>query len=256
VTSLVGLYRERQNELQRKIDEAEDPQRALAFLMREVEALREAYSGDLTVPQVRITSHLFDALSLSLKGFTDALGRQQQRTEPPPAEHPSSRSGRWIGGFSSGKPKRRQPEAPPGHHVSVRIDGRVLSYALAQVCEVIDRAVESQKHVQAPEPIKEPSGLESFPDLLRLLQNLIGDAQEKNANMVVKRVEKMLPQALSVYGLHFESYRPEDASLRGAFDIEDSSDQETGEWVTLLPACMKGDQVILRGRVIKPAHEN
>ena len=72
--------------------------------------------------------------------------------------------------------------------------------------------------------------------------------------MVVKRVEQILPQVLHAHGLRFASYHPEDPSLRGAFDIEEGADQKAGEWVTLLPACMKGDQVLLRGRVIKPAH--
>jgi hypothetical protein len=133
----------------------------------------------------------------------------------------------------------------------VQVDSQVLLDNLADALNTIDLAVTSAEQVKKP---LDSSGIEESPELLNVLQRLMGASVLENPLMAIE-LTKLLPQILMEQGIRAQIYRPdEEHSGREYFDFEPSIDRSAKDYVTMTPALLKGDRLLRRGRVIEPAY--
>ncbi len=133
----------------------------------------------------------------------------------------------------------------------VQIDSKVLLDNLADALNTIDLAVASTEQVEKP---LDASGMEELPELLNLVQRLIGASFLGKSQMALE-LTKLLPQILMEQGIRAQIYRPDDThSGREYFDFEPNIDRSAKDYVTITPALVKGDRLLRRGRVIEPAY--
>jgi hypothetical protein len=133
----------------------------------------------------------------------------------------------------------------------VQVDSQVLLDNLADALNTIDLAVTSAEQVKKP---LDSIGIEESPELLNVLQRLMGASFLENPLMAIE-LTKLLPQILREQGIRSQIYRPdEEHSGREYFDFEPSIDRSSKDYVTITPALLKGDRLLRRGRVIEPAY--
>lgn len=155
--------------------------------------------------------------------------------------------------LDKGKPENLPDSTQPVETLQpiVQIDSQVLLDNLADALDTIDRAVASA------EPVKktlDSSGIEELPELLNLVQRLMGASFLEKPQMALE-LTKLLPQIFMEQGIRVQIYRPEDAqNYREYFDFEPSIDRSAKDYVTITPALLKGDRLLRRGRVIEPAY--
>lgn len=134
----------------------------------------------------------------------------------------------------------------------VQVDSKVLLDNLADALSTIDLAVASAEEVK--KPIADANGIEELPELLNLLQRLMGASVLDKPQMALQ-LTKLLPQILMEQGIQAQMYRPnEEQSYREYFDFEPSIDPTAKDYVTITPALFKGNRLLRRGRVIEPAY--
>ncbi len=139
-------------------------------------------------------------------------------------------------------------EAP---QLIVQVDSQVLLDNLADALNTIDLAVASTEQVKKP---LDASGIEELPELLNLVQRLMGASFLEKPQMALE-LTKLLPQILMEQGIQAQIYQPNDVqSGREYFDFEPSIDRTAQDYVTITPALVKGDRLLRRGRVIEPAY--
>ena len=132
----------------------------------------------------------------------------------------------------------------------VQVDSKVLLDNLSEALSTIDLAVASAEEVKKP---LDSSGIEELPELLNLLQRLMGASFLEKPQMAMQ-LTKLLPQILMEQGIQAQIYQPDDPrSNREYFDFEPSIDPDAHDYVTITPALLKGDRLLRRGRVIEPA---
>lgn len=147
---------------------------------------------------------------------------------------------------SSGSPQ--SVETP---QLIVQVDSQVLLDNLADALNTIDLAVASTEQVKKP---LDASGIEELPELLNLVQRLMGASFLEKPQMALE-LTKLLPQILREQGIQAQIYQQNDThSGREYFDFEPSIDRTAKDYVTITPALVKGDRLIRRGRVIEPAY--
>ena len=135
--------------------------------------------------------------------------------------------------------------------VIVQVDSNVLLDNLADALSTIDLAVAS---AETGKKALDASGIEELPELLNLVQRLMGASVLENPLMAIE-LTKLLPQILMEQGIRAQIYRPnEEQSGREYFDFEPSIDRSAKDYVTITPALLKGDRLLRRGRVIEPAY--
>ena len=133
----------------------------------------------------------------------------------------------------------------------VQIDSKILLDNLGDALNTIDLAVASTEQVKKP---LDASGIEELPELLNLVQRLLGASFLGKSQMALE-LTKLLPQILMEQGIRAQIYRPNDAhSGREYFDFEPSIDRTAQDYVTITPALVKGDRLLRRGRVIEPVY--
>jgi len=133
----------------------------------------------------------------------------------------------------------------------VRVDSKVLLDNIADALNTIDLAIARVEEVKKP---LDGSGVEELPELLNVIQRLMGASFLERAQMALE-LTKLLPQTLMEQGIQVQIYRPDDQhSGREYFDFEPSIDRSTTDYVTVTPALFKGDRLLRRGRVIEPAY--
>jgi hypothetical protein len=133
----------------------------------------------------------------------------------------------------------------------VRVDSTVLLDHLADALNTIDVAVARTEDVKKP---LDASGIEELPELLNLVQRLMGASFLERPQMAIE-LTKLLPQILMEQGIQVQIYRPDaEPSYREYFDFEPSIDRSAKDYLTITPALLKGDRLIRRGRVIEPAY--
>ena len=143
------------------------------------------------------------------------------------------------------------PQSVETPQLIVQVDSQVLLDNLADALNTIDLAVASTEHVKKP---LDASGLEEVPELLNLVQRLMGASFLEKPQMALE-LTKLLPQILMEQGIQAQIYQQNDAhSGREYFDFEPSIDRTTKDYVTITPALVKGDRLLRRGRVIEPAY--
>jgi hypothetical protein len=133
----------------------------------------------------------------------------------------------------------------------VQVDSKALVDHLAEALNTIDLAVASAEQVKKP---LDSSGVEELPELLNLLQRLMGASFLEKPQMAIE-LTKLLPQILMEQGIRVQMYHSDDSrSYREYFDFEPSIDPSAKDYVTITPALLKGDRLLRRGRVIEPAY--
>lgn len=131
----------------------------------------------------------------------------------------------------------------------VRVDSQVFLDNLTDALNTIDLAVARTQEVKKP---LDASGIEELPELLNLLQRLMGASILEKPQMSLQ-LTKLLPQILMEQGIRVQIYQGDDTH-REYFDFEPSIDPAAKESVTITPALFKGDRLLRRGRVIEPAY--
>lgn len=139
--------------------------------------------------------------------------------------------------------------------IEVDID-RLLSH-LYQVFQSIDITVAAygSREEKAISP-----GLENNLDLLEYLQELMADALDEQTQLPIA-VRRRIEQAATIlrhYGIQARTYQPiagqsQEAEALSIFYFEPSLDPEVTNYITLKPALVKDDQLLLPGYVIEPA---
>ena len=130
----------------------------------------------------------------------------------------------------------------------------LLSY-FNQVFESIDDAVVVDSNEQKKPTPK--NTLEEHSDVLLFFQSLIGETLDKQAetsDLMRKQIER-ISTILKSYDIEVRVYQPNTEQSKNAFpffEFEPSLNPNLQEYVTLKPAFVKGGQVLLPGRVIKP----
>lgn len=133
----------------------------------------------------------------------------------------------------------------------LRVDSKVLLDNLADALNTIDLAVARTEDVKKT---FDSDGIEQLPELLNLLQRLMGASYLGKSQMALE-LTKLLPQLLIEQGIQTEIYRSDNKhNGREYFDFEPSIDPAAKEYVTITPALFKGDRLLRRGRVIEPAY--
>jgi hypothetical protein len=103
-------------------------------------------------------------------------------------------------------------------------------------------------------------GLENNLDLLEYLQELMADALDEQTQLPIT-VRRRIEQAATIlrhYGIQAQTYQPtagqsQKAEALSIFYFEPSLDPEVTNYITLKPALVKDDQLLLPGYVIEPA---
>jgi hypothetical protein len=154
--------------------------------------------------------------------------------------------------LDKGKPENRSdPETVEAPRLIVQVDSNVLLDNLGDALNTIDIAVASAEQVKKP---LDSSGIEESPELLNVLQRLMGASVLENPLMAIE-LTKLLPQILMEQGIRAQIYRPNDEHTgREYFDFEPSIDRSAKDYVTITPALLRGDRLLRRGRVIEPAY--
>jgi hypothetical protein len=155
---------------------------------------------------------------------------------------------------------RKKPDAESFQNpvINLEVDVSALLSKFYQALDTIDRAVIAQGELfkqTTPKP-----SLENYQELLKFFQDLMGESSDEQDQLPLftrKRLEQ-IPMILKHYGIETKVYQHngESTSVLNAqsmFDFEPSLNPEHIEYVTLKPAFIKGEQVLLRGQVIEPA---
>jgi len=133
--------------------------------------------------------------------------------------------------------------------LTLRIDSQVLLDNIADALNTIDLAV---SQAQNGKKTVEANAIEEQPELLNLLQRLIGASFLEKPQMALE-LTKLIPQILVEQGIEAKLYQPDDVkSHREYFDFEPSINPNAKEYITIAPALVKGDRLLRRGRVIEP----
>lgn len=155
--------------------------------------------------------------------------------------------------LDSRKPENRSDstQAVEAPQPIIQIDSNILLDNLADALNTIDLAVASAEQVKKP---LDASGIEELPELLNLVQRLMGASFLGKPQMAME-LTKLLPQMLMEQGIQSQIYQPDDGqSHREYFDFEPSIDPSTKDYITITPALLKGDRLLRRGRVIEPTY--
>jgi hypothetical protein len=137
----------------------------------------------------------------------------------------------------------------------LRINPDLILSNLSQGFKEIDLAVARCLKDRKKQPDK-PS-LDKLTDVLEVLQDLMGeelDDQNQIPTLVSKQL-KRIPSVLRHYGMEARVYQPKGEPSDqdwAMFEFEPSLEPDLQEYVTMKPAFVKGDEVILQGRVIEP----
>jgi hypothetical protein len=126
-----------------------------------------------------------------------------------------------------------------------------LHQGFKEIDEAVTRCLEDRKKT-----LDKPS-LDKLTDVLEVLQDLMGeelDDQNQIPALVSKQL-KRIPSVLRHYGMEARVYQPKGEPSGqdwAMFEFEPSLEPDSPEYVTMKPAFVKGDEVILQGRVIEP----
>ena len=287
--TLLTLYSKQRSELQAAIDKSASPEQVVKLVQNRLDNLERHYIGELSIAQVRLVSFFLDALrqSVATLGAAKEIELAERESEPPSlGKRFSTKSivlkvlqGSICLGILDSLLSRTAPaaamgillllllvglevvfqldkgnpgsDAPVPERTTVQVDSQVLLDTLADALNTIDLAVARTQEAQQP---LDSSGIEEFPELLNLLQRLMGASFLEKPQMALE-LTKLLPQILMEQGIRAQIYRPDDAqSDREYFDFEPSIDPAARDYVTITPALLKGDRLLRRGRVIEPAY--
>ncbi|MGB7441241.1 MAG: hypothetical protein WA919_09255 [Coleofasciculaceae cyanobacterium] len=291
--TLLTLFSKERSELQTAIDKTTSPEQVVRLVQSRLDNLERSYIGELSVAQVRLASFFLDAVRQSiatLAGVNEAkalalesegISKQGKRFSSKSLvlkilqgliclgileslfSLTSTAPRAWmdillisllVGLEVISQLDKNTDKSLDSHGTNppiVQVDSQVLLDKLAEALNTIDLAVirteEGKKSLDS-------SGIEELPELLNILQRLVGASLLEKPQMALE-LTKLLPQVLMDQGIHSQIYKPNDAqSSRDYFDFEPSIDPKTNDYITITPALLKGDSLLRRGRVIEPAY--
>jgi hypothetical protein len=141
-------------------------------------------------------------------------------------------------------------EVPP---LRINIDPILsnLHQGFKEIDEAVASCLEDRK-----KPLDRPS-FDKLTDVLEVLQDLMGEEldDQNEIPILVSKQLKRIPSVLRHYGMEVRVYKSkgEPSSQDWAmFEFEPSLEPNLQQYVTMKPAFIKGDEVILQGRVIEP----
>lgn len=142
--------------------------------------------------------------------------------------------------------------------IEVCVDVNRLLDQLGIALDIIDRNIAT---VDVPDydsqsRAADTSSIESFPELLLVLQDILGEALLNDARLTLKR-SRELPGVLARFGVHVRSYGGEHGTPNrlepdDLFDTEPNLNRNATETVMLKPALVRNGKVLLRGRLVTP----
>jgi hypothetical protein len=125
-------------------------------------------------------------------------------------------------------------------------------FLIPKKLEAIDNEVAKEGN-KTPSKPSSPK-IEDHPELLEILQNLIGLEADRNEQVhlpkLTRNIIKQIRQFLKLNNIEVIFYQPGMDNL-SKFDFVSSSNAQLKKHITLIPAFVKNNHVILRGRVVK-----
>jgi len=291
--TLLTLFSKERGELQTAIDKTTSPEQVVRLVQSRLDNLERSYIGELSVAQVRLASFFLDTVRQSIatlagvnevkasilesEGSSKQVGRFSSKSialkvlqgviclgileslfslapTAPRAWMDILLISVLIGLeviFQLDKNTDKNLDSDAVQPRIVQVDSQVLLDKLAEALNTIDLAVTRKEESQK---LPEASGIEELPELLNLLQRLVGASVLEKPQMALE-LTKLLPQVLREQGIHFQTYQPDDVpSNRQYFDFEPNINPKAKDYITITPALLKGDRLLRRGRVIEPAY--
>ena len=142
----------------------------------------------------------------------------------------------------------------PMHETGVTLDKKELLGYLERTFKVIDQTV--AEYSRLSEPVESKPKLEDHPEVLEFMQNLMGETLTLETQLppIFQARMQELSSILRKYGIRSEMYHDNASEkVKELFEFEPSLEPNLQKHVTAKPALTKGDQVLLRGRVIEPS---
>ena len=133
------------------------------------------------------------------------------------------------------------------------VDKEELLVYLEQTLDVIDQTV--AEYGRLSEPVIQEPKLEDHPEVLEFLQNFIGETEKFETQLpeIFRLRQQELSSILRKYGISHQAYQDKASDeVYELFDFEPSIDTNLQNHVMVKPAFLKGDRILLRGRVIEP----
>ncbi|HIK27383.1 MAG: hypothetical protein N3E45_13470 [Oscillatoriaceae bacterium SKW80] len=294
MNNLLTLFNKERHLLEMEIDKATNLEQVVKLIHERIDAIERAYIGELNISQVRLASFFLETLRQSIAALAAAntIQAQTKATVTEKRKNFSSLSitrliqalictliigelfslteqapGAWmlilltavlVGLEVSPQVNKSDREKNENStqleeltQPAIRVNSKVLLDNLADALNTIEQAVTRAKETNKSLNSK---GMEDVPELLNIIQRLIGASFLARPQMALE-LANLLPQVLMEQGIRAQIYRPGDAdSQREYFDFEPSIDRSSQEYVTITPALLKGDRLLLKGRVIEPAY--
>lgn len=246
---------------------------------------------DLTKPQLSVAISCFNILELTLDTFSDVQSQrlvqevyETQSTTAlraiPPELIGCALGGAVIGtaiggligvvfgtllGVVTGKgvsllleskhlsDRASEVKNKPLQVIPIISDAVVFAQKWGEIYAITDEAIATYGVTyQPPKP-----SLENHSDVLELFQNLLGESQSREAQLdpiILGRI-KEIRTLLRSSDIEVHTFLPTqevDDSIRSMFEIEPSIDPDLKSYKCLLPALVKGNQILLMGRIIEP----
>jgi hypothetical protein len=119
---------------------------------------------------------------------------------------------------------------------------------------IADALVYVDKMLADPAVENETGFLEKEPQILKLFQELFEAKAFDDGDWALKKVNH-IHAILWEQGIVVKEFNPEDAADMTSFDIEPGGDPSITAYLTIRPAFLKNDRVLLRGRAAAPFRE-
>lgn len=157
----------------------------------------------------------------------------------------------------SNQPDESQVKSVNTEQAVASIDKEELLLYLEQTLDVIDQTV--AEYGRLSEPVVHKPQLEDHPELLKFLQDFIGETEQFESQLpkVFNSRKRQLFSILRKYGIRYQTYHDQHSEkAQELFDFEPSIDPDLQNHVMEKPAFIKDGQILLRGRVIEPDSTN
>ncbi|NET59193.1 MAG: hypothetical protein F6K47_24550 [Symploca sp. SIO2E6] len=288
--TLLTLFSKERSELQTAIDQTTNPEQVVRLVQSRLDQIEKSYIGELSVAQIRLASFFLDAVRQSIGTLAGVNEVKAKLDTEGISQRVRGFSSKTIvlkvlqgliclgildslAGLTPTTPiawmdilllavliglevisqldknTDKNSDAAAAQSPMVQVDSQVLLDKLAEALNTIDSAVTIREG--SPKSL-ESSGIEELPELLNLLQRLVGASLLEKPRMALE-LTKLVPQVLMEQGIHSQTYQPDDAQNNHQyFDFEPSIDPQAKDYITITPALLKGDRLLRRGRVIKP----
>ncbi|MEC4895323.1 MAG: hypothetical protein SAL07_10275 [Oscillatoria sp. PMC 1051.18] len=281
--TLLTLFSQERSELKLQIEQTTSPEQVVQLVQNRLDNLEKNYIGELNIAQVRLAGFFLDALRQSVATLAAAKEKKRELESNQKRQYSPKKialkvvqgliclaildsllsrtaAAAWMGVllvsllvglevlFQFDRNNQNDASTKLLEPSPVQIDSQLLLDNLADALQTIDLAVtrveNTQQHLDS-------NGIEQLPELLNLLQRLVGASLLEKPQMALQ-LTKLIPQVLIEQGISVQMYQQN--SDRLFFDFEPSIDPTTQDYITIAPALLKGDRLLRRGRVIEPAY--